>query len=126
MTIILQANDYLLCLFHYARSHLYLIITSVILSNLILKRYRNGLRQIPGPFVATFSNAWRFNVVRKEDMPWTSIRLHDKLGPLVRIGPKHVSVASPESISVIYGPSSLYRKVRKSFTAVSVWDSNCF
>ena len=44
-------------------------------------------------------------------MPWTSIRVHEKLGPLVRIGSKYVSVSSPESVNIIYGSNSQYGKV---------------
>lgn len=113
MAVTAEVATYLLYLYQHAISHPFLTVFVAFLLNLVLKRYRSGLRRIPGPFVATFSNMWRFNVVKKEDMPWTSIRLHEELGPLVRIGPKHVSVASPESVSVIYGSNSQYKKVSK-------------
>ena len=111
MTLVAKVGTFLLIPYQCARAHPILVILGAVLINLILKRYRSGLRQIPGPFVATFSNIWRLNVIRNEDMPWTSIRLHEKLGPLVRIGPKHVSVASPESMNVIHGSNSQYRKI---------------
>lgn len=113
MTLVAKFGIVLGALLRCAARHPYLIVFSAILTNLICKRYRSGLRNIPGPFVATISNVWRFNVVRNEDMPWTSIRLHERLGPLVRIGPKHVSISSPESVPVIYGSNSQYRKVSK-------------
>ena len=48
-------------------------------------------------------------------MPATSIQLHNKYGPLVRIGPYHVSVADSEALKVIYGADGRYHKVRSLF-----------
>jgi benzoate 4-monooxygenase len=80
-----------------------------------------GIRSIPGPFLAKFSDAWlgwvsahghRSEVVHEMHMKYgTSNRspvnlqsfnfLH--LGPLVRLAPNHVSVAIPAALQVIYG-----------------------
>jgi hypothetical protein len=83
----------------------------LITTKLTLTRYRRGLWNLPGPFLASLTSLWRLYIVWREDMPWTSIRLHKKLGPFVRIGPNHVSIALPDAVKVIYGAGSSYNKV---------------
>jgi hypothetical protein len=36
---------------------------------------------------------------------------HDKYGSIVRLGPKHVSIADPAAIPAIYGVGSKFLKV---------------
>ena len=78
-------------------------------------RYKSGLRSVPGPWLASVSNIWRFTIVWKRNMPTTCIRLHEKHGPLVRLGPNHVSVADPDALAIIYGADSRYRKVNRTW-----------
>ena len=42
----------------------------------------------------------------------TAIALHKKYGPLVRIGPNHVSVSDPKAINIIYGLKTGFTKVK--------------
>ena len=93
-------------------AHQYLTLVGLLCLYTLFVRYRTGLRRIPGPWIASVSSIWRFVVVWNQDMPSTSIRLHEKYGPLVRIGPSHVSVADPDALKVIYGPDSRFQKVR--------------
>lgn len=74
-------------------------------------RYKPHLRKIPGPTLASFSNLWKIAGVLKQDMPWRNIAAHEKHGPLVRIGPNHVSTSDPEALKVIYGFVNVFRKV---------------
>ncbi|KAI1495958.1 cytochrome P450 [Biscogniauxia marginata] len=69
---------------------------------LVRAHYYHGLNKIPGPFLASLTSLWKWNVVRREQMPFVNTALHDKYGPLVRIGPNHVSASSAESIQVIH------------------------
>lgn len=78
---------------------------------LLRTRYRKGLRDIPGPFVASFSNLWKIVAVYHGDMPRRNVALHEQYGPVVRIGPKHVSFASPEAFSIIHSSRQAYAKV---------------
>ena len=96
--------------FH-AQEHRFLAFLGLLCLYILLVKYRNGLRRVPGPWLANVSSIWRFAVVWRQDMPATSIRLHEKHGPLVRIGPNHVSVADPEAVRIIYGADSRYQKV---------------
>lgn len=79
-----------------------LLSLSVILSWLTWNRYHNGLHTIPGPFLASVSSFWKASVVWREDMPRRNTLLHEKFGPLVRIGPNHVSASSAEALQAVH------------------------
>lgn len=91
--------------------HLGTTLLAVLLANVLWTRYRSGLRQIPGPFLASFSNLWKLQAVWKQNMHRANIRVHEDYGPIVRIGPNHVSVADPASMQIIYGVKNVWQKV---------------
>lgn len=68
------------------------------------------LRRIPGPRIAYFTKLWYFIRVGKRDFQHENIDLHRKYGPLVRVGPKLVSVDDPASVKTLYGITSKYPK----------------
>lgn len=70
---------------------------------LIYNKYGKGISHIPGPVIASYTGFWRFWDVARGSAHLTHIRLHQQYGPLVRIGPKHVSVGDPKAINIIYG-----------------------
>ena len=75
-----------------------------------LTRYRAGLRSIPGPFLASISNLDRlWSCCSGEQMNY-HLKLHDKYGPLVRVGPKHVSFSDSSLIPTVYGISTRFWK----------------
>ncbi|KAF3252961.1 hypothetical protein TWF192_004246 [Orbilia oligospora] len=80
------------------------------LLQLLYTRYKPHLRRIPGPFVASFTNAWRL----KANLGWRPEiihgELHKKYGDLVRIGPNCVSVGSASEVKTIYGITRLFQK----------------
>lgn len=92
-----------------------LLILTFIAIRLLSNRYKHGLRDIPGPFVAKYSRLWKLYSVWKGNHQDIAIDLHHKYGSLVRIGPKHISVGHPDAIPVIYG-------LNKGFT--KVWSRN--
>lgn len=77
------------------------------------------LRNIPGPFLAGFTDLWRFFVVWGRDSQDVFLRLHKKYGDLVRIGPNCVSISQPDLIPSIYGIGKGY--VKSDF--YSVWSN---
>lgn len=87
--------------------------TTLILVIILLLRthYYHGLNKIPGPFLASVTCLWKWNVVRQEKMPFVNTELHEKYGPLVRIGPNHVSASSAESIHVVHRAKNGFTKV---------------
>ncbi|CAG7950810.1 unnamed protein product [Penicillium olsonii] len=68
------------------------------------------LKSIPGPFWARFSNLWYFNRLWNGQFEHENIALHQKHGPIVRLGPSHYSISDAESVKKIYGPGSKFAK----------------
>lgn len=95
---------------HFTKFYVYLCFISIILSWLTWTRYHNGLHAIPGPLLASVSSYWKFNAIWCEDMPQRNTLLHEKYGPLVRIGPNHVSASSAEALQAIYRARSGFLK----------------
>jgi hypothetical protein len=70
-----------------------------------------GVCSVPGPFLAKFSNLWRFIDVANGHAEATLYELHQKHGDYVRLGPKVVSVRDLDALKMIYGINKGYRKV---------------
>ncbi|KAE8149811.1 cytochrome P450 [Aspergillus avenaceus] len=86
-------------------------ILSIFVALVLLRLLYNRLRLfgIPGPWLAAYTRLWKLHSVWQGDHHHTAIDLHRKYGPLVRIGPRHVSVSDPKAIPIIYG-------INKGFT----------
>lgn len=67
-------------------------------------------RDIPGPFLAKFTDLWRLRVVRQRNSHDVYLAMHKKYGDLVRIGPNCISICKPEMIPTIYGIGKGYVK----------------
>lgn len=64
------------------------------------------LRQYPTPLFAGFTNLWHM-WEQYHHRRWISIhQAHEKLGPIVRLGPNELSFTDPRAIKDIYGHSS--------------------
>ncbi|KAF2676486.1 cytochrome P450 [Lentithecium fluviatile CBS 122367] len=85
-------------------------------------RYHGGLNAIPGPFTASFCNYWKVMSVYKSDMPQRNMAVHRKYGPVVRIGPNHVSFASPEALVTIHGSRQAFPKSDFYKQTVATWE----
>ncbi len=101
----------MLQLYYSVRAHPYLALISLVIVRLFLVKNRRGLRDVPGPFLASFSNLWKLTAVLKQNMPQQNIAVHEKFGPLVRIGPNHVSISDPVALKAVYGFTTVFRKV---------------
>ena len=91
--------------------NIFYVLLQLIALYILWTYFQHGLSHVPGPILASVSPAWRLYAVWKEDMPRKSIALHRKYGPIVRIGPNHVSVSSPEAFHVVYSTKSAFTKV---------------
>lgn len=80
------------------------------ISRLLLNRY-NRLSRIPGPWLASCTNLWRFALTWTEKAEATHIKLHAQHGDVVRLGPNLVSVTDVDAIKKIYGAGTSYEKV---------------
>ncbi|KAE8336010.1 hypothetical protein BDV24DRAFT_178893 [Aspergillus arachidicola] len=72
--------------------------------------FHNGLNRYPGPFLAKFTDLWRFLDVWGRQPHETHIALHRKHGDVVRIGPNTLSFSSPAATKVIYGLNKGFTK----------------
>jgi len=84
---------------------------SVLSLSLVRIRYRKGLRQIPGPFLASISPVDRILTTAHGHQFQDHIRYHERYGSMVRVGPNHVSLSNAEHIPTIYGIATKYYKV---------------
>lgn len=77
------------------------------------------LKKYPGPFLAGWTNLWRlWQVITGEYAPRMK-KLHDKYGPIVRIGPNLLDLDFPELSRVIYSTDGKWVKVSEASFAVS-------
>lgn len=74
------------------------------------------LREVPGPFIAKFTDLWRLLVVWRRDSHDRYLQLHQQYGDLLRIGPNTISISKPDVIQNIYGVQKGY--VKSDFYAV--------
>lgn len=84
---------------------------AVLTAYLIILGINRGLHRFPGPFLAKFTNLWRYFDVRNGHHHITMVRLHRRHGDVVRIGPNSVSICDPAAIPLIYGVSRGFVKV---------------
>ncbi|KAL8734219.1 MAG: hypothetical protein Q9166_001705 [cf. Caloplaca sp. 2 TL-2023] len=69
------------------------------------------LKSIPGPFLARLSNFWQLFFVYYHGKQASVLRrLHDRYGPVVRVGPKHVILNNPSLIKTVYSLRGDYVK----------------
>lgn len=93
-------------LFEVASILLFVLLVIRILSN----RYAYGLSAIPGPSVASLTDFWRLFNVWGRRPEQEHIALHKRYGPVVRVGPKAVSISDPNAVQIVYGLNTGFTK----------------
>ncbi|KAK0108513.1 hypothetical protein ONS95_003316 [Cadophora gregata] len=86
------------------------LVVAIISAQFLYNKYGHGINHIPGPFLASLTDYWRFFLVWGRRPEVTHIKLHEKYGDLVRIGPKTVLVADWEATKKIYALNAGYVK----------------
>lgn len=89
-------------------------------ARLIHFRYQLGLHKFNGPFLASFTDLWRYWKARVNRDRVTALELQDKYGEVVRIGPKALLFNDPQAITDIFGAAKDYTKVGPSHLIPSV------
>jgi hypothetical protein len=74
--------------------------------------FNRGLNKYPGPLLASLTNWWRLWDVYKRRPEITHIKLHEKHGDIVRLGPNTLSFSDPQALKSIYGLNKGFIKVR--------------
>lgn len=80
---------------------------------------QSPLNHIPGPFLAKFTNIWRLVNQLTGRSHRTQMRLHERHGSAVRLGPNLVSLSDPSLIQVVYDARGNYIKVRPFMSSSS-------
>ncbi|KAH6848218.1 cytochrome P450 [Chaetomium sp. MPI-CAGE-AT-0009] len=88
----------------------FLVPLFTVLSWWTLSYVRSPLKRYPGPPLAGWTNLWRFFVVRSGGYPRRIKKLHDKYGPVVRIGPNLIDLDYPELIKTLYSTGEPWHK----------------
>jgi cytochrome P450 len=77
-----------------------------VVTRLLLNCFFFGTRSPPGPPLARFSDLWRFIDACLGQHHYTAVKLHERYGPVVRIGPNAVSASDPRAIETVLGLKS--------------------
>lgn len=99
-------------LFNFAKQYWPIAVFGILISWILSKRYLTPLRNIPGPFFASWSRLPRFFAVLGGQPHAWELNLHRKYGKVVRTGPDLVSVGDPAAINIIYNASDKFKKVK--------------
>src|ERR1700744_3756676 len=83
-------------------------LVSIALAAVIL-RYRR-LSSVPGPFVASITDLWRFYLAHTGQLGETLNQLHSQYGSFVRIGPNTVSISDPAAVPTGHSMHGEFRK----------------
>jgi hypothetical protein len=100
---------------------LLLVLALIFLARSLHTVFKPGLRKLPGPILARFSGLYRLSLVYAGRAPYEYRKMHQQYGPIVRIGPSHVSVSDPAAIPQIYGIGTNYLKVMRRSTSDPSW-----
>ena len=88
---------------------------TILIAQYTLAYVRSPLKQLPGPFLAHFTDLWRLWNHYTQTHIETQQQLHADHGNIVRIGPKTVSVTDPDLIKIIYSTRGTFLKVSLPF-----------
>ncbi|RKP06431.1 cytochrome P450 [Thamnocephalis sphaerospora] len=94
------------------------------LSGAIKRKSSTTLRYIPGPWLAPFSRIFSIINIFTCKQVHRYRNWHETYGPMVRVGPRSVSVTDPAAVRQIYG-SHAFRKTRM-YDAFVVLGENVF
>ncbi|KAF2238438.1 cytochrome P450 [Viridothelium virens] len=81
-----------------------------------------GLKSIPGPILAKFTDLWRFYYTRNGTMKEKIQELHHQYGTLVRLGPNVVSISDARMVEDIYGIKAEFPKSARYTTSQAFID----
>lgn len=88
----------------------YVIIPSIIVTRALYRKYASPLRHYPGPWLASCSRLWKVLSTASMHTHLDHIELHKKYGPVVRIAPDELSLASPEAARTLLAAGKRFYK----------------
>ncbi|KAI1110083.1 cytochrome P450 [Nemania sp. NC0429] len=84
--------------------------TLLVLGWWAVQYWMSPLRSYPGPILAGCTNWWRLVQVMTGRYHLNILELHNKYGPIVRIGPNLLDIDMPEVIKTVYASGTNWRK----------------
>lgn len=100
-----------------------IILTSVfaaVFSYYLWTYLSSPLKSFPSAHWSTsFSNLWRLISVWGRNAQWTHIRLHEKYGSAVRMGPNIVSVSDPNALKEVFRSRNPWKKVNTRYATLT-------
>jgi hypothetical protein len=90
---------------HLLPASMFLLLTLLTLTLLLIHLYTtlNLLpTSIPGPYLARFTNLYRFLLQRRGQLRPRLLTLHSQYGPIIRYGPRSISLSTHAAIAPIY------------------------
>jgi hypothetical protein len=91
-------------------THWALLLLTTLLLRSLHRRYATPLRAYPGPFLASLTRLWKVASTARGSTHLDHIALHRRYGPVVRIAPREVSVASPEAARALLSAGKRFFK----------------
>lgn len=91
-------------------SHPFAVILSSLLLRALYRRYASPLRSYPGPVLASCSRLWKVMSTASGHTHLDHIALHQQYGPVVRIAPNEVSLASPRAARIVLSAGRRFHK----------------
>ncbi|KAH8590119.1 cytochrome P450 [Bisporella sp. PMI_857] len=97
----------------------------LVISGYLWAYIRSPIKNIPGPFIAKFTNLWRLFNTYAGRPELTQQMLHERYGPAVRIGPNLVSLSDPKLLRTIYNTRGDFLKAHtQSHNLASFYNVN--
>lgn len=94
----------------YLIAHWLLLLPTIFVVRLLYVRYASPLRRYPGPWLASVSRLWKVKSTMSGRTHLDHVELHQKYGPIVRIAPNEVSLASPEAARLLLSAGKGFHK----------------
>lgn len=83
---------------------LFAIPSALVLAHIIPWLYdSHHLRDVPGPWLAKFTDAWLGYWAAQGKRSEHVHEIHEKYGNIVRLAPNHVSIADSDALQIVYG-----------------------
>lgn len=96
---------------------------------LVVSSKRAGLSQVPGPFLARYTDAWgvyqAWKIAKTGQKGQFHRRLQEQYGDVIRVGPSSIIVMDPDAVPIIYSVRARLDKVRREGCKTSQVKSLC-
>ncbi|CAN8096549.1 unnamed protein product [Discula destructiva] len=90
----------------------FVFVPAIIVTRALYNNYSSPTRKYPGPWLARYTRLWKTLSTASEHTHWDHVALHREYGPVVRIAPNEVSLASPEAARTLLSAGKHFYKTK--------------